>query len=157
MGYITSTDLQSALSPATYLAIYDDSNTGTANATAVAFTLERAHAQVLSYLPAFTSTAPGAIAAAFLPLLRMAETDYAVAYSYERHPEYVRTFGEQPRAERYKRAEQLMVRISTGMQRPQGDTGGPLGASPVVGGVVFEGGPRVMIQGPDGTSNGGDF
>lgn len=157
MGFIDSDDLKSALSPATYLAIYDDAGTGVANADAVAFTLERAHAQVLSYLPAFTSTAPGAIPSQYLPLLRMAETDYAVAYSFERHPEYVRSFGEAPRSERYKRAETLMVRISTGMQRLQADTGTPLAATPMVGGAVYTRDQRVMIDNADGTSNAGDF
>ncbi len=36
--------------------------------------------------------------------------DYAVALSFERHPDYVRTFGEEKRLERWGRAERKMER-----------------------------------------------
>lgn len=157
MGYITGTDLQAALSPATYLAVFDDSNVGTVNTSAVALVIERAHAEVASYLPRITRTYPGAIPSAVQSLLRAAELEYAMAFAFERHPEYVRSFGEGPRLDMFKRAQARMEAIATGAQFATGDAVAPLNPAPVTGGIVVVSGPRMLVDSLDGTSNGGDF
>lgn len=155
MSYVTATDLRAALSPSTYLAIFDDDNDGTANADVVALVLQRAHAEVISHLPRAFRGAPGDIPADLRPLLQSAELDFAMAFSFERHPEYVRSFGEGQRLSFYKRGRDTMERVATGAQWPTSDT--TTLAPRTVGGIVYDHGPRVLTDSPDGTSNGGDF
>lgn len=112
--YISQTDLENALSVSTVLAIFDD-GTGTVNSTAVAAVIDRAEAEVDSYL----------IVIYDLPLPNQADRllkhcalQFAICFAMEKHPEYVRTFGEQQRTgPLYERAHALMTRIAKALQR----------------------------------------
>lgn len=154
-AYITASDLAAALGAQVYMQIFDDASTGdipTVDASAqVELVIERAHSEVLSYVPAIYESLPTSIPT----LLKSAELDYAVALSLERHPEYVRAYGEEAREKRWMRAEKKMGRIVQSIQ--QITDGAPAGRPGNVGGVIRDTAPRVMVDGPDGTHNGGDF
>lgn len=124
MAFVTPTDLRTALSLKTYIAIFDDATTGTVSEAiapaagydvGVAQVLRRAHAEVISWIFPITNTDPNS--ATQSDLLFSAELDFAVAFAFERHPAYVRAFGEVERASRMKRAADKMQRIQEGLQR----------------------------------------
>ena len=152
-------DLVDAINPTTFLAIFDDGNTGilaTAMAsTAAVLTLRRAHAKVISYLvPIY---APGVIPA-ILPdqvsdLLVDAALGFATALAYERHPDYVRSFGEEKRAERKLEADKTMRNIVSGLQRPAEIATPPVNA----GGVTYNIEPRLTGNETGIAPNLGDF
>ncbi len=148
--YIEQVNLERALSPKTVLAIFDDAPAkGRVNQEALAEVIERAEAEVDSWLVGIY-TQP--IAAPFDRLLKHAALDYAVAFSFERHPEYVRTFGEDQRAQRWKRANDRMMRIRDGLQRlpdqPRAAT-----APKNSGALIYDKSARVMIDNADGREN----
>jgi hypothetical protein len=148
--YIFQADLENALSVPTVLAIFDDGS-GTVNASAINAVIDRAEAEVDSYLP---SNYPAGTPAPSDRLLKHAALEFAVCFSMEKHPEYVRNFGEEPRTNpRYTRARQLMQRIVDGVQRLPDTPTKPRN----VGGVVYSAGPRTIIDNIDGSSNLGDF
>lgn len=155
-AYITADDLLAALGSAAFLAIFDDDNTNDLAAvkgtTQVALVVERAHAEVLSYVPRAYDDLPSGIPT----LLKSAELDYAVALSFERHPEYVRTFGEEKRLERWNRAERKMERIADAAQILTDNA--PAASPATEGGVVVDPNDnRLIISSADGTNNAGDF
>lgn len=144
MADLTSKELlEAALTPATVVTIYDDNKDGVADDTPLAANIKRASAQVRSYLPGHYN--PTGAGVADDELLQAAATDFLVAYSFERHPEYVRTFGEEKRAERWKRAEAMCERIKSGVQRPV-RVEEVQGVSKTVGGYVVETGPRMGTE-----------
>lgn len=161
-SYIVLDDIRKAISADTLIALYDDDNTGdlsdptlVANVNSV---IERAEAEVNSYLmrayPKLT------LPVAQTPLsatLKQAALRFAIPYSYMRHPEYVRTYGDDPRggvgAE--QGARDFMERVCTGQQYLFDVPAEPKPST--VGGVTFSGGPYTMIDSPDGCRNGGDF
>lgn len=154
--YATQQDLENALSPATVLALYDDGNSGSINQTALLGVLKRARGWVDSYLatqylgpfPVPQSPVPVAIVNAAL--------EFAISFSFERHPEYVHTYGESYRATaRFDRACEMMARIVGGIQEIPDWTLQPKGRN--VGGIIIQSGPLTIIDSPDGTKNGGDF
>jgi hypothetical protein len=157
--YITQTDLENALSARTIQAIYqDDPDSPTINAVAVEAVIDRAEAMVDSALLGFQ----------IMPLVNPADRlakaaalEFAIAFSFERHPEYVRSFGEEARKERWERAQNLLDRIQTGLRRlPDNNATATVGAGSKqknVGGIVTDGSRRVVISSADGTWNGGDF
>lgn len=150
--YINQLALENALSPKTVLAIYDDDPpTGAVNATAIADVIDRAEAEVDSWLVGVYVDPATADR-----MLKHAALDYAVAFSFERHPEYVRTFGEEKRAERWRRANDRMARIRSGLQRLP-DQPSPITAPKNSGGVVYDHGPRLMVDSSDGAENGSGF
>jgi hypothetical protein len=166
--YITSGDLITRLNPTTYLAIFDDENSGEldmVDKASVTDVIESAEAEVDSYLitirdlplPAVAGVV-GASNPARDRLLKMACLDFAQALAYERHPEYVRTYGDKSSKDSsvWKRAETRMQRIRAGSQElPDIDQ---QNTKPItIGGAVFDEGPRTIVTSADGTDNGGDF
>lgn len=151
--FVAPSDLKLALNPTTYLAIFDDGNTGVVQDTdpGVLLVLERSFAEVLSYLPRIYDSLPTGIPT----LLKSCQLDYAVALSYERHPEYVRSFGEEKRAERWGRAEKRMERIADSFQEITDNA--PAARPGNVGGITYDAGPRMLTDSSDGTNNSGDF
>lgn len=151
--YINQIDLENALSSATIIQLFDDDDDGVADADAVASVIDRAEAEVESWMIgdySFPLNVPTD------RLLKHSALDYAVAFSFERHPEYVRTFGENPRGhERYKRAMERMQRIQSAQQKLPDETVTQTPRN--VGGIATDPGPRIMVTGMDGMSNGGDF
>ena len=132
--YITKTDLENALSPATVFELFGDANNGTLNETAIEAVIEDAEAEVESFLIGFVKLP---LSATYDALIKRACKDFAMSFSFERHPEYVKCFGEEKRAERWKRAVDRMVRIRTAAQRlpdneaeagPPANVGGKVGA-----------------------------
>ena len=84
-------------------------------------------------------------------LIRMSSMLWGKALAFERHPEYVKTFGDGPR----KAAEAFLDRLiaarsyladALSMTKPNN-----------VGGVVYNRGPRMTLDNTDGTPNSGDF
>lgn len=155
----SQTDLQNALNKTTFVEMFDDDNNGfveTGN-PAVTLVLQRAHAEVMSYMARIYGVMPVEPPGNAPMLLKSAELDYAVALSYERHPEYVRTFGEEKRAERWARGEKKMAQISLALQVIAPTDNPPEPQPRNVGGIVTNSGPRMTVDGIDGISRSGDF
>lgn len=156
MAYATQADLENQLSPATVLALFNDQDTGAVHAPAMDAVLTRASSWVDSFLarvyrgpfPVTQSPVPAAI--------KDATIEFAIAFAFERHPEYVHTFGEAYRSTaRFKRACDMMERICNGLQEIPDWLLQPKSLN--IGGVITVSGPRTIIDNPDGTNNGGDF
>lgn len=147
-------DLINALSLATVVQIYDDNRDGVADDAPIEFNAKRADAQVRSWIIGHYTVGSDIDTD---DLLRACALDFLVAYSFERHPEYIRTFGEGPRAERVKRAEATLGRIKEGIQRPVQAETAQKAPSKTVGGVIIDRGGRMYLPNADGTSNAGDF
>jgi len=157
---ITASDLRNALSPSTYMALFDDEQCGsTVEVDAsgpVLLVLRRAHIKCITWLGANYTKIPDGTDTNISDLLVDAELNYAIALAYDRHPEYVRAYGEEPkRKAAWDQAELTMMRVQEAvlkfvdlpdMEEPQN-----------VGGVVVDGGQRVFLTANDGTVNGGDF
>lgn len=161
-SYVSPSDLKAAVGPQVYVQIFDDDGDGNVsdNDAGVQLVLERAHAEVLSYLPRLYGIAvvddPTRLPQGIPTLLKSAELDFAVALSFERHPEYVRSYGEEGRSLRWKRAEAKMQRIGDAKQIPTDNVPPP---QPVTGGgVITDPNPRrTIVTSADGTDNAGDF
>ncbi len=155
--YLTQTHLEKAISARTVLAIYDDDDDGIADADAIEFNIERAEGEVDSRLLGFV---PMPITNLDDRLVRQASLEFLIAFSFERHPEYVRTFGEGNRLH-YDRAVARCERIQSARQRlPDNNETATIAKGGVtynVGGLITNSGPRTMIDNPDGTQNSGDF
>lgn len=156
MAYITKADLEAALSPATVLALFNDEDQGTVYMPALLTLLQRASNEVDSYL-ARSFKGPFPVAQSPVPaIIKNCTIEFAIAFSFERHPEYVHTFGEQYRGStRYARACAMAERLATGLQETPDWVLYPKGTN--VGGIIVNSGPRTIVDSPDGTYNGGDF
>ena len=156
MPYIAQSDLENALSPQTVAALYDDQNVGSAYAPAITAVLTRASTMVDSYL---ARVFQGPFPVPQLPVPQAivdATLEFAIVMSFERHPDYVRTFGEEQRSgSRWKRAIDLMERICDGLQEIPDWNLQPKAGN--IGGVIYSAGPRTIVDNTDGTSNTGDF
>lgn len=121
MGQFINLDkLSRALSPATMLALFDDTQTNIVSAEAVEQVIAEAEAEVKSYLVGFYDN-PLPSAAAIDELLRLAAMDFAVCFAFARHPEYALQTGQaQTLEKRQARAEARMLRIQKAVQRPAG-------------------------------------
>ena len=116
---ITQQDLADAITAPVIVAIFDDDSDGVPNATAIAAVIAQAEAEVFSYLVGHYPTNPPPSSLITDPLLKRCALDFAIVFSYERHPEYTRTQGETSRVEsRFKRACDRMKRIQSAMQQP---------------------------------------
>jgi hypothetical protein len=149
--YITADDLADALSPKVLLEIFDDNNTNDLAAvkasSQVLLILENAEGQVDSRL---TTEYDVSQLVGSDRLIRRAALEYAVGYSYERHPEVVRS-AQAP--ERIKRADDLVQRIQDAIQMlPDNPDDKPKN----VGGALYDPSP-LMWTNPDGSYAGGDY
>ena len=155
--YHAQADLANALSGDTLIALFDDDRDGVADAGPVQSVIDRAEAQVNSYLlRAYPGLTLPVVQSPLSAVLLQASLMFSIPYSFLRHPEYVRTFGENPRGKTMlEEAHRFMERLCTGKQLlfdvPEQTT------PTLVGGVVVSSGPRTMIDGPDGTINGAGF
>lgn len=154
--YVTQEDLENALSPPTVTALFDDAGLGVPSVGALTGVLERASRRVDSYL-ARVYVGPFPVTQTPVPMvIKDAALEFAIAFSFERHPEYVHTYGETYRgASRYKRACEMMDRLCQGQQEIPDWVLQPKPRN--VGGIITSAGPRTIINSPDGTNNGGDF
>lgn len=157
---ITAANLRDAIGTATYMALMDDEQLGVVEAvdtsSAVALLLSRAHIRCVSWLGANYAKTPLVTDTDVSVLLQDAELNYAVGLAYDRHPEYVRNFGEEPkRRAAYDQAELTMQRIQEAILRlPDMPS---MGQPANVGGIVYDSGPRTLTDSIDGTYNGGDL
>ena len=151
--WLEQTDLTNVLSVATFAAIFDDASTGVTNLDIVASVIERAEQEVMSWLIGQYGQAvqsdPGLGADLFL---KGCALEFAIVFAFDRYPEYVRANGKEREA-RYARAEERMTRVLQSRQRPTALKNLPAN----VGGSTVASGPRMVIDGTDGTYNGGDY
>jgi hypothetical protein len=159
---VTPSELRSQLNPDVYLACFDDNNDGEVQDTEaqVVLVLKRSRAQVCSWLAPTYRQSLADLDEDDTFLLKSAQLDYAVAYSLERHPEYVRSFGEEKRAERWKRADEMMKRVRSATQLIAGPDNQPaVKPSNILGAGVRTGtyGNTAVGEGfvKDGTGGGG--
>lgn len=150
--YIDQAALELRLTPRTLAAIFDDTGDGVVNTAAVDAVIDDAEAEAEGLLK------PGISFPLEEPndrLMIKSVLDFAVAFSYDRAPEYVRTFAEQARdTGLYKRALARLMRIKAVLAvLPDQPAPGALNN----GGVVLDPGPRMMIQSSDGTVNNNGF
>lgn len=157
--YVKQEDLEAALSPATVLQLFNDNNTGVVDAARLRATLVRGRDEVDGYLATvFEGPFPVPQAVTVVPgIIRNATLDFVIAFSFERHPEYVQTYGENYRAaSRFERAREMMRRIVAGEIRIPDWVLQPKGGANI-GGQSDAGGARIITPDPDGTNNQGDF
>lgn len=158
-NYLVQKDLENALSARTIQAIFqDDPDDAAINADAVESVIDRAEAMVDAALLGFQ---PMPLTNPADRLVKAAALEFAIAFSFERHPEYVRSFNEEQRAGRWKRAQDLLDMIQAA-QRRLPDNNAQLiegGGSPQknVVGLLYDGSRRMVIDSADGTHNGGDL
>lgn len=136
-------------------ALFDDDGDGVADVAVIEQIIADAESEVYSYLPrAFADALP--LSGTVPQILKLAARDFARSLSYQRAPEYVRTYGVQKdRDTAWERAKERMERLVTAVQKiPSGTlNGGDL----TVGGIVTSSGPRTIVPEDDGTDNLGDF
>lgn len=158
--FVTPQMLRDTLSPATYMALFDDEQTGSISdvdeSAPVLLLLRRAHIRVVSWLGHNYTKLPLVTDTDVSDLLIDAELNYAVGMAYDRHPEYTRSYGEEPkRKAAWDQAELTMMRVQEAILRlPDAPS---MGQPANVGGIVYESGPRTLTDSIDGTFNGGDL
>lgn len=119
MAYITEGDLRAALNPGVFSHLFDDDNDGVIamGQDNVALVIERAHIEVVSYLPAlYSALPPDGVPAEVPKLLKSVELDFAIALALERRPELATSLGT-TREVYWRRAEEKMKRITDSVQR----------------------------------------
>ncbi len=150
--YIDRDILIRALSLQTIKEIFDDDNSGVLNELAISDVIDDAEAEVDSFLVGIYVEPKEDTDR----LLKRAAKDFAISFCFERHPEYVRTFGEETRAERWKRGKDRMMMIRAGL-RNLPDQPSPAVAPKNSGGLIFNNGPYTTIDDPNGNQNGSGF
>lgn len=136
MAYIVQADVETLFTPAILIQLFDTDNDSIVepNSPEIAQVIERAHAEVESYMPNLYETIPTNTPV----LLKSAALDYAYTFSLERRPELATAYAEEAKA-RWARAEKRMDRVQKSIQRliDNAPTGDPVN----VGGVVRSGNP----------------
>lgn len=152
---INQADLEARIGKRTLGVLLSDDRAGVADARVVKACIDYAEAQVHSFLArAFGSLTIPVDQAPKSELLKEAALLFARPWCFQRHPEYVRTYGEGKRADESD-AIAYMERICSGVQ-VLSDVKEQQVPTPSVG-VVYSSGPRLMIDGVDGTENGAGF
>jgi hypothetical protein len=152
-------DLVDATSSSTVIACLDDIGDGEPDPRASRSLIARAEGEVLSYLVGEYGTPPlPASVIADLkpdPLLAGVALKFAVAFMFDKHPEYVRAKKQEDVAKRLKDAQDEMVRILQARQRPPTVPEKPAN----VGGAYNDGANRLYTDDPDGPpgGNAGDY
>lgn len=158
---ITAKDLRTALNPTTYSAIFDDDNSGDMNSVdasdQVKLCIRRAHTRVVSRLGVMYTKIPDGTDSSYPDLLVDAELNYAMGIAFDRHPEYVRTFGESDRRKAcWDQAEATMELLQEAVLRLVDTPPEPVPRN--VGGVVVDDGQHMFIgRSCGGGFNSGDF
>jgi len=158
---ITASDLRTALNPTTYLAIFDDDNSGDMAlvdaSEAVTLCIRRANTRVVSRLGVLYTKIPEGTDPLIPDLLVDAALNYAQGIAFDRHPEYVKTFGESDRRKAcFDQAESTMSMLQEAILRLVDNPSEPVPKN--VGGVVVDDGQRVFLgRSCGGGFNSGDF
>lgn len=153
MAYLDQTDLENAMTAPRVLALYDDDDSGTVNADALASVLQRASDLVdghiaRSYTGTFPMPSPQPV------LCKEAALLYAQALTIERGGEYGARYGEKHTLDMRKEAEKMCEKIATGLLKLV-DAPPPAATSVLTGGLVTTYTPQLNVV--DGVSNTGDF
>ena len=147
--YITQADLEGFIGPTVVAAIFDDDNSGAVSQTALTEILTLACFRVDAKIARVYS---GPFPLTTVPqMVKHAALLFAKALSYERSTEYVRQYGDAP----MKAAKEFIEEVCEARAYLTDNAGQPVPLN--VGGIVTNSGPRVLVDSPDGTSNGGDF
>jgi phage gp36-like protein len=155
MAYLTQADLEARMGVPKVLALYDDTNSGSVNTTALGVILQTASDLVdgtiaRSYTGTFPMASPQPV------LVKEAAMLYAQALSIERKPELISRDDDSFPMKLRKQADTLCERIASGLSRLV-DAPPPTAGVNLTGGLVFIDGPRLISTNPDGTSNMGDL
>ena len=153
MAYLAQVDLEHRMTAQRVLALYDDENTGTVNAAALAAVLQEASNLVdghiaRSYTGTFPMPSPPPV------LCKSAATLYAIAMSVERDHAYVAKYGEKHTLDMRKEAEKMCEKIAAGLLKLV-DAPPPTAGTTLTGGLVISSGPQLTAV--DGVSNTGDY
>lgn len=160
-GVVSAVELRLALTSTTFMAIFDDGKSKDPAVVEVSdqvsLILELSWAQCSSFLPPIYQSDPAELPDRVSTLLKLAQLTFGRALSYQRHPEYVKTFGAEPGGKLWTIAENIMKNIQAGVQRiPPKDA--PPDPTPYnVAGPVADDGKRMIVTSPDGTDNMGDW
>jgi len=150
--WLQQSDLVNVLSTVMYGAIFADPVTGITNGDIVNAVIERAEQEVMSWLVnEYGPDVPNATNLAGDLFLKGCALEYAYCYAFDRYPEYAKV--EEGREGRYKRAEERMERVLQSRQRPTSLPKPPAN----VGGVSVDNGSRIVVDGPGGVVNSGDY
>lgn len=139
------------MSPGVLVALCDDNDDGTADAAVVLDICVRASQRVDSFIAINYPGLPLPIAQTPVPgMVREAALEWAQVFCYQRHPEYVRQFGEMARAmPSLKSAEQLCDNLVKALERIPDLVAAPDPANVI---ATFATGPD--DQHPDGIGSG---
>jgi hypothetical protein len=164
--YVNKIDLENAITPRTVLQCYDDLRNGNCNEDALNLNIDRAEAMAESYLepenvvPLATPTLqPGSVqpVGAQKPVDRLVKNAvllYLIAYTYERHSEYAKTYGTTI-AKNISTANEMMLRIQQGTQRlPDTNVNAP---PKNVGGFTYSDADNMFIGSTNDVPNMGDL
>lgn len=119
-SYLTQQQLTDAWSPETMRQLFDDTNTNTLSASAIALVITFASAQVSSWLPDTYSQVlpfPNAQTALIPEMIQACALEYARYYAYPRNPDYFRAIGYDDPNQIWKRAEALGQQIQSAVKR----------------------------------------
>lgn len=170
-SYITADDLSNAISRAKFMAIFDDTVPPNGNFAAVSALpvvtdiLRRSLVRVSSKLPLLFKKFPPENAAAGISagndnvptLLKDAQLQIAIIFTYRRHAEYVKTYGAEPGGKLMAEWQEAMASLQSAEDQITPNDS-PMQPTPEnVGGVVYDHGPRLITDSTDGTPNNGDF
>jgi hypothetical protein len=150
-------DLVDATSTDIVIACCDDTGDGEPESRGVKSLIARAEGKVLSYL--VVQIGPPPLSEAIIaqlrkdPLLGGVALEFAIAFMFDKHPEYVRSNRKDDVDKRLNRAEAEMKRILDARQQPPTVAKRPAN----VGGVSVDNGPRAYVDSADGTRNNGDY
>jgi Protein of unknown function (DUF1320) len=155
MGYWDQTDLENALSPATVIAIFDDTDTGVVNEVALAAIVARSDTEVNTYIATNYPDLVLPLAASPTPnSLKFCSLEFGIVFARDRKPEYWSKAQEGERDKRLASVRAKMVRILEAEQQLY-DTASPKPYT--TGGIVVDNGIRTIIDSYDGTKNGEGF
>lgn len=160
-GWIAAADLRLALTPVSYMAVFDDGlskSIATVDASAqVAQVIALSAAEVASYLPVLFPDLPAQLPSTVSQLLAGAQLDYARVLSYRRHPEYIKTYDAGPGGKMEQLFREKMARIQSSVQQIVKTDVPPVEDPANVGGSFADDGKRMVCTNPDGTDNFGDW
>jgi hypothetical protein len=149
--YFGQANLENLMGRATVLAIFDDDGNGTVNQAALREVAHLASAWLDGKL-ARVYAGPFPIVLNPLPEnVVLGALMYGKHLAYQRRPEYAKIYGEGPKKAAEDFADQLCE-----AKELLADYLGTLDPSNE-GGLVLDNGPRMTVDGSDGTHNGGDF
>jgi hypothetical protein len=160
-GFIVAADLRTLLGKQLFNELYaeDPGEDVPDNHPAVVQVLRRSRIVIKSYLgPIFTAAEAEFPAGEPSEFLASAQLDLAHAMSYERRPEVAKEYGRTKALDLRKQATVTMDNLRADVQRiPAGDNPPDATTPRTSGGIITFSGSRILIDSPDGTSNGGDF